>query len=263
MDQNTMMESPLRFFFALLIIALSSVAGGGVLAYALAGREAGLEFIIIGLAVVVVVSIFQILLLRHAANRMAFWMLLYAAGLLNVAWAFAAASVPLFWVFSLTSWQSITLAICFFFALLSGYYRFSGHFQARWQHGGVEKVRATIIDSAGELHFKIITDLKIFPGSFLPAYFKKVDSIVLGLSVISIIVGMNLRKVFPVYSALAWGIPALFFCAYMICASGSLVSVAKELFRLEKELGFHIRPMSAVGAGRLRAALWRRKKNIK
>jgi hypothetical protein len=62
--------------------------------------------------------------------------------------------------------------------------------------------------------------------------------------ILSMLLGLNLRNAFPIFSVLAWGIPASIIISTLVQMMGLGVAQVVRLAELEKKIGKHIRPAS-------------------
>lgn len=245
-----MIIHPVQLFSVSLCLGFGALGGGWGMTHALNGSAAGIEFAVLGLKVIAIIAALQLSLIFSAKRRMTYWLLLFATVFLALAWFMAALVLPLFGMMGISNWTRITLQFYFIITLFVGVYRSYKHFHFLWYQGGAEKVRSTIVAGGGELGEKFITDLQLLPKSVFPIYVKGLSEIVAFLVVLLMLIGLNFLKVYPVFSALAMGIPILAVCAYSLCAAGIFAAVANALFRIEKELGYYIRPLSITGEKR-------------
>lgn len=265
-----MSESPLRILFLSLSFLLFGLLGGWSIIHRLAGETASTEFLSVGLIVTVSVLCAQLALMHRAESRVVFALIYRAFAAFSFAWVISVLALPLFWIFY-SDWR-VTFGLCisFLVALSFGLHRGFVDFHMSWRNGNRELVRHQLCEKNGEFDLDTLVRNKVHHFSLTPLFMRKYDTLIQGVfwgvMLISMVAGLNLRKLYPVPSAFAWGVPALFLSAYMLSITGIFILLAKEFFSLEKELGINIGPISGEFSRNreqeLRRRLRKRKKHL-
>jgi hypothetical protein len=95
--------------------------------------------------------------------------------------------------------------------------------------------------------------LQINAELFLPLRLEFLSGMVsLGL-ILSMVIGLNLRNVYPVFSAFSWGIPALTLSTVLLQMAFIRILLAMKLRDLEKCSGTKIAPMGVDEISKLKA----------
>lgn len=259
-----MNASRLQLFLIPLFLSSVGTLGGWAITDKLAGEQAGKEFVMFGLSINIITAAIQLALVHLAKTRLPFLLLYGATALFSMAWIMAALALPLFWIFANNAFVQTTLAAFFMTVLLYGIYRSSNDFTELWASVDKESISQSIVSCGGAFHPDELRQYGKLTVSFLPKSLIKYEDFLQGVigaaMLISLIAGLNLRKLFPIPSAFAWGIPALYIYAYLLCLGVMGVFLSIEYFRLEMKLGIHIRPMSNEEARKRKIALRREKR---
>jgi len=232
---------------SLLFTSLSAFAtlGGGAITNKLVDWDTAVSFVIFGMVICGLIFIGTLALKSFAPERMISEYLSVSVGCISLSWIMLCLALPLLWLYGFSS--PVGAALSAFFVLTLSYSLFRGHahFVTCWQQFGESALSSSFDRQQGTLDRLLLAKkLKLEPDLFLPAPLEKLRWIILPALVLSMIVGLNLRNAFPVFSALAWGIPALVIATVGFQMAFLFVLQALKVVHLEKQIGKKIRPMS-------------------
>lgn len=234
--------------YALLFTSLSTFAtlGGGAITQKLVDWNAAVSYFTFGMVICSLIFIGTLVLQSFAPKRMISEYLSVSVGCISLSWIMLCLALPLLWLYGFYSPVSAALSAFFLLTLSYSLFRGHAHFVSCWKQFGEVALSSSFDRNQGTLdRFLLAKKLKLEPDLFLPKPLEKLRWIILPALVLSMIAGLNLRNVFPVFSALAWGIPALIIATVGLQMAFLFVLQALKVAQLEKEIGKIIRPMSA------------------
>ncbi|MFC5458395.1 hypothetical protein [Massilia niabensis] len=161
---------------------------------------------------------------------------------LSLVWMMLCLFLPIFWMreVGLVTKSSIAaFALLLFFA---NAFKGLRSFEESWKKKSPSvnkyyKARERILDWE-----KLVGSLHLSTSFFIPGAPKWVEPVLSLLLILSMIAGLNLRKVFPVFSIFAWGIPCVIGSSALIQIIAMRVAQAIKVAEIEKEIGEPIRP---------------------
>lgn len=232
---------------ALLFTSLSAFAtlGGGAITKKLVDWDAAVSFVILGMVVCTLIFIGTLVLQRFAPKRLILEYLSVSVGCISLSWIMLCLALPLLWLYGFYSPVGSALSAFFLLTLSYSLFRGHAHFVSCWKQFGEVALGTSFDRNQGTLdRFLLAKKLELAPDLFLPAPLEKLRWIILPALVLSMVTGLNLRNAFPVFSALAWGIPALVIASVGLQMAFLFALQALKIIQLEKEIGKRIRPMS-------------------
>jgi hypothetical protein len=183
------------------------------------------------------------LLAFFASNERLIRRLLFLAMFgLSLIWPVLCLFLPIFWIGEIGLFAKITIAtfaILLFFANAVKGFR---SFDKCWDEtlpplSKYYKSRGCVLDWE-----KLMASLHLSASIFIPGAPKWVESALSVFLVLSMIIGLNLRSVFPFFSVCAWGIPCVIGASTLVQMVAMRVAQAVKVAELEKELGVRIKP---------------------
>lgn len=219
-----------------MFLGLSGTGGGWALTYKIAGREAAYSFVRLGAVVLLALFVLQILVWFMGERRAYCQALFKAIMALFMAWYLACIFFPLFWMNNIAYFAKITVGFFTIYLSASNMLYVVAYFEDRWNERGVGVFSKYFNRSSGRVRWEeLMRQMGLSIALRIPGVPQKLVSIISGFSIVMMIVGLNLRNVFPVFSALAYGLP----CAIIIscCASAVALNLAQasKLRHLEKK----------------------------
>lgn len=221
-----------------LSLLLVGVTGGWLLTSKVAGADAGYSALLVcGLLALFTFGI-QLAIYFTINNRLWLVPLFYAVFGLDLAWFLLSLFLPIYWVEGLPiSVKAIVTCILAWLCAVNfgrGYQQFS----KRWSEcrdpariGKVNEQRGTIE------WWRVQKILRHNAHLYIPGVPHQVMSVIAVVSVFSMLIGLNLRTVYPLFSAFAWGIPCALFGAFFFQLIGNRIAEAKAINDLQKKLG--------------------------
>jgi hypothetical protein len=230
----------------LSVLGMSGIAGGAAMTAKLVNADAGMVFLCLGIAWLTV-GFVGLILLRNYSRRRAIANLLFMALGINVGGTSMTlgVSLPLFWLHGPSSLTGGILIGYFVIVLFYQAWRAYGNFAACWEKNH-ERTFATFYNPvSGTIHVEpLMRQLRLNADLFLPERLEFLNGVAsLGL-IMSMVIGLNLRNVYPEFSAFAWGIPALTLTAVLLQMSFLRVLLSMKIGELEKSAGTKIGPMN-------------------
>jgi hypothetical protein len=232
---------------ALLLTSLSTFAtlGGGAITKKLVGSNAAVSFLILGAIVSGLICLVTLVLKRSAVHSMVSEFLSVAVDCASLAWILLCLALPLLWLYGVFSLIGAALIGFFSFTWFYSLWRGRLHFRAQWETFGEDALNSSFNSDLGTLNRVLLAKkLRLEPDLFLPKSLEKFKWIIAPGLILSMIVGLNLRKTFPGFSAFAWGIPALTIASIVFQISFLFILQALKVAELEKKIGKKIRPMT-------------------
>lgn len=227
-------------------ISAMSFLGGAGIAVKLVDEKAAIEFLWVGLiwtSLGTAGMIWLGLLSRQRAIAYLFFTGLFCiAGIMSV---FVGITLPLFWLYSPTSQVGASLIGNFLIALVYQLWRGSLHFNECWRANKDRAMADLYAPDRSTLDIEpMIRSLHIQADLFLPFRSEAVKaSVSVGLF-LSMIVGLNLRKIYPEFSSFAWGIPALTMSAVCVQMAFIRLLLASKVRDIERSLARNLLPGS-------------------
>ncbi|RYG98303.1 MAG: hypothetical protein EON58_07535 [Alphaproteobacteria bacterium] len=225
-------------------LATAATGGGWAITGKLAGHEAALSFLYFSAPVVGGMFVIQILLFMKSRSLVKFGIAFNIATAFGLVWMMSCLVLPIFWIASIgiaakLSFGSVSLIICYLNVI-----RGIGIFNIRWKKVGLKLLRQYYWRDRETMDWGgIVSSLKLSASFYVPGVSEKTGPILSVLLVVSMIVGLSLRNVFPVFSVFFWGIPSVLVIATMLQMVGVVVGQYLMFVALEKKEGVFIRPL--------------------
>lgn len=154
-----------------------------------------------------------------------------------------AVAMPLFFAFEPTSAVAAALAGYSIAILIYQVLCANRHFAERWAQNQEHALTKALNRQLKQLNTDVfINSLNLEAVLALPGKLSRFGVLILGLMLISMVVGLNLRKLFPQFSAFAYGIPALTFLSVTTQIVLFRVLIAYKLIGIEREIGAVLAP---------------------
>jgi hypothetical protein len=225
-------------------LATGATGGGWALTDKLAGHQAAMSFLYLSASVIVGMLFIQGLLFLKSKKQARFLILLNIASVFGLLWMMTCLVLPIFWMASVgivtkLLFLIISMIICWL-NVLKGIRTFS----ARWTCVGEKllsrfyKRDRQVIDWCG-----LVGSLKLTVSIHIPGLSERASPAVSVVLVISMLAGLSLRNISPVFSVFAWGLPSVIVIATFLQMIGFAIGQFLILTRLEKKDGNVIRPL--------------------
>lgn len=155
-----------------------------------------------------------------------------------MAWFLLVLFFPVFWIKEIGEIQKLLLLAIFF--AITGFNLGLGWrmFNKNWLEGGNSVFKNEFKGStfSGDWN-DVMKKMKLDHYIAIPGMSKKWASAVSVVLIVFMVIGLNLRTVYPVFSVFAWGIPAIVMASYFVQVSGSYFAQAIQVKKLESDLG--------------------------
>jgi hypothetical protein len=228
----------------LLFISLFFLCAGSAIGWAivkkLSGEQAGSEFLRLSFIFAVIVYFVQVTLFFMSRQRLFLQISFTAAFGISLFWFMLSFSLPIFWMEELGQISRISIFSLSIILFAVRAHEGASYFEAKWRQN------KTFVSKYYNSNTQVL-DWEKFVSSFGLAFslFPRgvpvwTDRVLTVLLVISMIVGLNLRKVYPVFSVFAWGIPCIIASAALIQITTVNVMQALKVIALEKTMGVKI-----------------------
>jgi len=228
--------NPTMLLISLFLLS-GSTAGGALLALKLGGSSAGYQPLFMGAPAAVGIFILQMTIYLSIRERLLFTIVFLATFCLTIFSFMFCLFAPILWIEILPAYAkviavSILIALC-----VSNYVKGSRDFARDWAAvrdpiaiGKINRSRSTIAWEKVQrsLHHKVEI--------YIPGLPQGMSMAVGILSVIVMLVGLNMRSAFPVFSAFAWAIPCAFFSSISFQLMAYRLAEAKKIREIQTEL---------------------------
>ncbi|WP_143745646.1 hypothetical protein [Massilia sp. KIM] len=221
-----------------LSLLLLGVAGGWLLTSKMAGTGAGYSALLV--CGILAALTFGIQLAVHFTINNRLWLapLFYAVFGLDLAWFLLSLFLPIYWVEGLPVSVKVLVTCILGWLCAANFGRGYKAFSKRWSEchdpariGKVNAQRRTIE------WWRVQKILRHHTHLYIPGVPHRAISFIAVVSVFSMLIGLNLRIPYPVFSAFAWGIPCAIFGAFFFQLIGNRIAEAKAIDDLQKQLG--------------------------
>lgn len=228
--------TPTILGISFLLLSASTI-GGSLLASKLAGDAAGHGSILIGGIMAALIFLVQLTLYRMVRNRLYFAIIFVAGFSLTLAWFMFSLFMPILWMDAIPTYAKILLVSLLLLLCVLNFFKGKNDFVHKWcagpdplRIGKLDPVKGTI---AWE---KITLSLKHEPDLYIPGLPPKFSTPIGVTLVICMLIGLNFRTDFPVFSAFAWGIPSAFITSFVFQLMGYKVGEAGKVREIQAEL---------------------------
>ena len=218
-----------------IMILLISTIGGALIAQKLAEGDAGFSFLWFGCAIALLILTLQLSTFSRAKEKLFFQLLFLGFFGFSMIWFMLSLFLPIFWVNEID--LQIKLALFFIFIAVMIFNMHLGWktLNKRWREDGVLAFKAEFKDGAfaGDWN-KVVRHMNITHNIFIPGISERWTSAISVALIIFMILGLNLRAAYPVFSVFAWGIPAIVMASYFIQVCGFYFAQANQVRKIEK-----------------------------
>ena len=204
-----MSKVTLNYLILSLFILLSSTVGGLAITRKLEDWGAAQNYLLYSLPVAFCVFLSQCIVFHKAKNRLLYQIIFWGLINLTMTWMMLSLFFPIFWISFLEIKYKIIMAS--FFLFITGANLMHGWRATikQWLAIGQALFKTEIDKKKQEVDWDtIVRKMGISNGLFIPCVPKKWNSAVSIILIFLMIVGLNLRAIYPIFSVFAWGIPA-------------------------------------------------------
>jgi len=216
-------------------VLLISTTGGALIAQRLAEGDAGFSFLWFGCAVASLILILQLATFSSAKHKLFSQLLFLGFFGFSMVWFMSSLFFPIFWIKEIGTPIKVTLFSIF--SAIMGFNLSHGWrtLNRRWNETGAQTFQAAFKENAavGDWN-KVVREMKIAHNIYIPGVSENWTSVASAILIVFMILGLNLRSSYPVFSAFAWGIPAIVIASYFIQVCGFYFAQAIQVRRIEK-----------------------------
>lgn len=170
-----------------------------------------------------------------------------------------AVAMPLFFAFPPTSIVGTALAAYALAVFTYQGLRAYRHFEARWSLNRDRALARALHIQSSQLNTDVLIKcLKLEAELLLPGKLSRFGFLISFLMLTSMVIGLNLRKLYPQFSAFAYGIPALTFLSVTTQIALFRVLIARKLIDVQRKLGTVLAPTDSTPTRRTQVRKRRR-----
>lgn len=210
--------------------------GGWAMVSEVAGNEAGDNFLVIGSLIQVAIFLSQLTIFFCMRNRLFLQLIFLAACGISLAWFMFSLVAPVLWMDVVSvEVKSVVLVVLILLSALNIMESFR-RFDERW--AGIDaSIRIRRLGMAGDAvnWDGLISFMRLEADFYIPGFSKGISVATSILMLVFMLIGLNLRHVFPTFSAFAWGIPSALTVAFLFKLIGFNLAQAGKVRMLEKE----------------------------
>lgn len=225
-------------------LSAGGAAGGCAITYKLAGYDAALSFFLFGASIVVILLAIQVTLAIKSEWRTAYLVLFNISFILGLVWFMLCLILPMFWIPAIGVSAKCFLSFASLGLCSINVLKGIDVFKSRWAQVGAELLskfydrKREIIDWEA-----IVAKLRMSVSIYIPGIPIKWTPFISVAVVISMLGGLSLRNLFPIFSFFAWGVPMVIVVSLIMQMIGSSIGQFLEVTALEKKDGNVIRPL--------------------
>lgn len=226
-----------------LFLASGGTIGGWALTGKLAGEEAALSFLQVGVVAVLTISIAQFLFFSLGKKRLIYCVLFNITFGFGIVWFLMCLLLPVFWVQTIGTTEKSILALFLVMLCSANACKASTQFKSKWREvaEGALARHYNVKDNSMDWP-KVLAPMRLTPALYIPGVPERMNPVISIAIIVSMVTGLSLRNSFPIFSLYAWGIPSCLAISLFIQASGLGVAQIITLAELEKKYGKPIRP---------------------
>ncbi|HWV30324.1 MAG TPA: hypothetical protein VN038_11745 [Dyadobacter sp.] len=231
----------LNSLFLSTTVLLISTIGGALIAQKLAQGGAGFSFLWFSCPIALFILTLQLTTFSPAKQKLLFQLLFLGFFGLSMVWFMLSLFLPIFWIREINTSVKFTLFAIFITVMIFNLRLGWKALNKRWNETGATAFEAEFKKTATVDWNKVVRDMKITHNIFIPGIPEGWTSFVSIILIIFMILGLNLRLAYPVFSVFAWGIPAIFIASYFIQVCGFYFAQAVQVRRIEKNLNIMLK----------------------
>lgn len=226
-------------FFSIFLLCAGSAIGWAIVSR-VSGDQAGTEFLYLSFTLTLLVYTVQVALFFISRDRLFLQIAFISVFGVSLVWFLLSLALPILWFREVS--QSVKVSVVMLSVILFCIKGYEGGycFQRKWierkscalEHFNLE--RQTLDWDEFLKSFRL--SYSFLPSRF-PAWIERFLTIAL---FVSMIIGLNLRKAFPVFSVFLWGVPCIIASATLIQIIVISFMQSLKVVELEKTIGMKI-----------------------
>jgi hypothetical protein len=231
--------------FVSLVLLCSGSAVGWAIADKLAGDEASRDFLILSIALASPLYLAQVILFFLSRARLFLQIAFISVFVTSLLLFMLSLASPILWIAEVG--KTLKMFIVSFSAVLFAIKAYEGirGFEEKWveRKGAITKLynadRRTLDWERFVVSLKL--SFSLFPPR-VPVWIERGLTVVL---VFSMVVGLSLRKVYPIFSVFAWGVPCIIASSTLVQIMAVNIMQAVKVMQLEKAMGVKIEALTS------------------
>lgn len=232
-----------QYIWMSLFLTFGGTVGGWALTRKLAGDEAAISFFQIGLITVLVIFCMQVIFFVLGKSRMIFRVVFNIAFGCGFVWFMLCLFLPILWVPSIRIIEKILLFFCLMVLSIVNVSKGRAQFKAKWQEAGEKALSRYYNTKDNTIDWpKVLAPMRFSLTLYIPGVSERIMPFVSIAVIISMLTGLSLRSVFPIFSVYAWGVPSCLVVSMFAQVIGLSLAQLIKLIALEKKFGEPIRP---------------------
>ncbi len=238
-----MVTSRTSYIYMSAFLCVGGGAGGWGITYQLAGHEAALSFLKYGAAIVLGLLAVQIILSYKSKNRTLYLIMFNIAFALALAWFMSCLILPVLWVSTIDAPSKLLLGfiaiVLYYLNIIKGV----RIFRSRWAQMGDDLLKKFYDTRNHSIDWdELVSRLRMSVSIYIPGFSTKFLPALYVILVVSMLIGLSLRKIYPTFSIFAWGVPGVLVVSLFMQMIGLAVGQLLELKEIEKKGDFVVRP---------------------
>jgi hypothetical protein len=226
-----------------LFLTFGGTVGGWALTGKLAGDEAAISFFQIGLIAVLVIFCAQAVFFVLGKSRMIFRVIFNIAFGCGFVWFMLCLFLPILWVPSIRFIEKFLLFFCLVMLSVVNVSKANAQFKAKWREEGESALNRYYNAKDNTIDWpKVLAPMRFSLTLYIPGFSERVIPFVSIAIILSMLTGLSLRNVFPIFSVYAWGVPSCLVISMFAQVIGLGLAQLLKLVALEKRFGEPIRP---------------------
>lgn len=225
-----------------LIGLLIGTAGGCALTWKLAGDEESISFLFFGLLINLVLITSQFIFFPKAKNELRYQLLYIASFSLVIVWFVLCLFLPIFWMSSINVGAKVIIACIFFLVSIANVVFAANQLDEKWDREGAAVFLQLFKPHDRYVDWnKVIHSMNVSPIMFIPGIPQRWSPVVGVFVVVFMLIGLNLRNIYPVFSVFSWGIPCIIIASFFLQVSGYNVKQASKVDFIQKSKSITLR----------------------
>jgi hypothetical protein len=224
-----------------LFLTTAGTVGGWALTSRLGGDQAASSFLVLGAGIVAGLFMIQSLLYFINTKRLLHQVLFGAAFCLSLTWFMLCLFLPLFWVPAIGWATKLLIGGCASLFWVAGASQAFSQFNRKWEAAGATSLARYSDPATGAVEWeKVVESMKLSAPLYIPGIPQRSMQLVSVMLILLMLLGMNLRKAFPVFSAFAWGLPLSLILTIFVQMAGFAFAQALKIRQIEQQTGKNI-----------------------
>lgn len=225
-----------KLLYLSLSILMAGTLGGWAIVSKLSGQDAASEFFYFGLAIVAIVFFAQCAVYFLMKERLFFKLIFLALFGLSLVWFMGVLVIPLFWLSVVGLEIKLAMVLLFIILCICNLIESFKIFDVKWR-GMEDGVRVRKLERTdNQVNWdKLVASMRFSPDIYIPGLSRRASTVLAVIMVLFMLVGLNLRTLFPVFSMFSVGIPSAIVVSFFFQIIGFNLAQARQVRLLEQE----------------------------